>query len=647
MKGWWRMIVAVVALALVIQSVVSQQPNAPPLNSGCSQYNATNTLEFFRNLNTTLADLRREITVNKTYFGTQQQARTTNPVYTMFQCRKYLSTADCASCFDKAALDIRSICRLANGARVIYDDCFLRYESNGFYSTATALGNTGRCNNDTIRNSTAANFNVAAGEVLSNLLIATPKIQGYYAATTEQVLGSNTTVYAMAQCAETVSEFECQNCMNVAFENIKSCPPRSGARAIDAGCFMRYANTPFFASNQTTNLKKYLNAGGSSNKKAIIGGIAGGVGLLLLLLALVVWYLLLNNKKVAERGHILGSTELQGPVTYNYKELKSATKNFSEEYKLGEGGSGDVYKGIVKSGNIVAVKRLALSTTKAKASFESEVRLISNVHHRNLIRLLGCSSKGPDLLLVYEYMENGSLDRFLYGGKRGTLNWKQRFDIIFGTARGLAYLHEQFHVRIIHRDIKPGNILLDDELQPKIADFGLARLLPEDQSHLNTKFAGTLGYTAPEYALQGQLSEKVDTYSFGVVVLEIVSGRRCSDTNIESDTDFLLEYAWKLHESDMHLKLVDDTLDPNDFTTEDAKKMIEIALMCTQSPASLRPTMSEVVVLLLSDDRSLEQRPLSKPTFVHSENRIRDDSSSTPPQSISNATATLSEFVGR
>ncbi|KAK1401897.1 Cysteine-rich receptor protein [Heracleum sosnowskyi] len=611
MKRWWGMILAVVTLALVFESVMSQQQNDDPLNSGCSQYNATNTLEFFRNLNTTLADLRRGITVNKTYFGTQQQARTTNPVYTMFQCRKYLSTADCVSCFDKAAIDIRRICRLANGARVIYDNCFLRYESNGFYSTATALGNTGRCNNDTITNSTASNFNLAAGEVLSNLLIATPK-----------------------------------NCMNVAYENIKSCPPRSGARAIDAGCFMRYANTPFFASNQTTNLKKYLKGGGSSNKKAIIGGIAGGVGLLLILLALLSWYLLSRKKKVAQRGHILGSTELQGPVTYNYKELKSATKNFSEEYKLGEGGSGDVYKGIVKNGNIVAVKRLALSTTKAKASFESEVRLISNVHHRNLVRLLGCSSKGPDLLLVYEYMENGSLDRFLYGGKRGTLNWKQRFDIIFGTARGLAYLHEQFHVRIIHRDIKPGNILLDDELQPKIADFGLARLLPEDQSHLNTKFAGTLGYTAPEYALQGQLSEKVDTYSFGVVVLEIVSGRRCSDTNIESDTDFLLEYAWKLHENGMHLKLVDDTLDPNDYTTEDAKKIIEIALMCTQSPASLRPTMSEVVVLLLSDDRSLEQRPLSKPTFVHSENRIRDDSS-TPPQSISNATATLSDFVGR
>lgn len=146
--------------------------------------------------------------------------------------------------------------------------CCWRYESNGFYSTATALGNTGRCNNDTIRNSTATNFNLAAGQVLSNLLIAIPKIKGYYAATTEQVLGSNTTVYAVAQCAETVSKLECQNCMNVAFENIKSCPPRSGARAIDAGCFMRYADTPFFANNQTTNLKKYLKEGKATSSSS-------------------------------------------------------------------------------------------------------------------------------------------------------------------------------------------------------------------------------------------------------------------------------------------------------------------------------------------------------------------------------------------
>ncbi|XP_020205665.1 cysteine-rich receptor-like protein kinase 2 [Cajanus cajan] len=161
-------------------------------------------------------------------------------------------------------------------------------------------------------------------------------------------------------------------------------------------------------------------------------------------------------------------------------------------------------------------------SSKMEDDFEGEVKLISNVHHRNLVRLLGCCIKGRERILVYEYMANSSLDKFIFGSRRGSLNWKQRYHIILGTARGLAYLHEEFHVSIIHRDIKTANILLDDDLQPKIADFGLARLLPGDRSHLSTKFAGTLGYTAPEYAMHGQLSEKADTYSYGIVVLEIM-----------------------------------------------------------------------------------------------------------------------------
>nr|XP_017225120.1 PREDICTED: cysteine-rich receptor-like protein kinase 3 [Daucus carota subsp. sativus] len=326
-------------------------------------------------------------------------------------------SAECVSCFDRAALDIRSICKLANGARVIYDDCFLRYDSNDFKTTATAIGNTGRCDNDTVANRISANFNPAAGEVLSNLFLATPKIKGFYAAITEQVLGSNTTVYGVAQCAETVSELECQNCINVAFESIKSCPPRSGARAIDAGCFMRYADTAFFQSNQTTNIRKYLEEGGSSNKTAIVEGIAGGVGILVLLLALLLWYLLSRKKKVAQRGvgDIFDISKLDGPMIYRFKDLKSATRNFSESSKIGEGGSGDVYKGIIKNGDVVAVKKLSIVAGKGKPDFKSELKLISIVNHRNIIRLLGYAVRGSELLLVCEYMANRSLDKFLYG----------------------------------------------------------------------------------------------------------------------------------------------------------------------------------------------------------------------------------------
>uniref|UniRef100_A0A3N7ECH6 Protein kinase domain-containing protein n=1 Tax=Populus trichocarpa TaxID=3694 RepID=A0A3N7ECH6_POPTR len=431
----------------------------------------------------------------------------------------------------------------------------------------------------------------------------------------------------------------------------QTCFPDADGRSINVGCFLRYSDTPFFADNQLTDLKPFLRNGSSSKKKVLIAGLVGGIGLLLLATAILfLWFKLYRKPKAVPRveGDILGATELRGPVNYSFKDLKSATKNFSEEYKLGEGGFGEVYKGVLKNERVVAVKKLAISQShRAKEEFEKEVKIISNVHHRNLIRLLGCCSNGPELLLVYEYMANSSLDNFLYGDKKGSLSWKQRFDIILGTARGLSYLHEDFHLCIIHRDIKASNILLDDDFQPKIADFGLARLLPESQSHLTTKFAGTLGYTAPEYAIYGQLSEKVDIYSYGVVVLEIMSGQKCSQANQDPDSDYLLKRAWRLYEADMHLELVDGSMSPDEYETEEMKKIIEIALMCTQSTASLRPTMSEVVVLLKSKGSSAQKPPPVSPPLIESFQKIRADTSTSTGSPMSNATASVSQVSAR
>jgi serine/threonine protein kinase len=409
---------------------------------------------------------------------------------------------------------------------------------------------------------------------------------------------------------------------------------------------MRYSDRPFFPANATVDLAVYLHSGKSRRKGAIIGGIVGGVAFLFLV-GLLTFILIRRSRRIKpRRGDILGATELQGPTSFYYHDLKAATHSFSEKSKLGEGGFGDVYKGLLKNGKTVAVKRLiVMETSRAKADFESEVKLISNVHHRNLVRLLGCSRKGSEFLLVYEYMANGSLDKFLFGERRGTLNWKQRFNIIVGMARGLAYLHQEFHVCIIHRGIKSSNVLLDDEFQPKIADFGLARLLPDDHSHLSTKFAGTLGYTAPEYAIHGQLSEKVDTYSFGVVVLEILSGRKSNDTRLEPETQYLLERAWKLYESDNLMGLVDQSLDPEEYKPEEVKRIMEIALLCTQSTVAARPMMSEVVVLLLTKNDP-ELQP-TRPTFIDATSRVRGETSSSGSSSASKATMSISQFSAR
>eukprot|EP00258_Populus_trichocarpa_P049652 XP_024465671.1 cysteine-rich receptor-like protein kinase 2 isoform X4 [Populus trichocarpa] len=578
-------------------------PQANLLSAGCSQYKVDDVPEFTNNLNATLLDLGAQLNSSK-YFATAEQARGTAPVFAMVQCRKYLSTADCVACFAIAARQIRNCSAGINGARVIYDGCFLRYESTSFYDQSTQDGHYGACGNQTA----SPAYQASVESLLSDLQIASPKISGFFATSKKEVVGANSVVYGVTQCVETISKAGCQDCLTVAYADLQTCFPDADGRSINVGCFLRYSDTPFFADNQLTDLKPFLR----------------------------------------NEGDILGATELRGPVNYSFKDLKSATKNFSEEYKLGEGGFGEVYKGVLKNERVVAVKKLAISQShRAKEEFEKEVKIISNVHHRNLIRLLGCCSNGPELLLVYEYMANSSLDNFLYGDKKGSLSWKQRFDIILGTARGLSYLHEDFHLCIIHRDIKASNILLDDDFQPKIADFGLARLLPESQSHLTTKFAGTLGYTAPEYAIYGQLSEKVDIYSYGVVVLEIMSGQKCSQANQDPDSDYLLKRAWRLYEADMHLELVDGSMSPDEYETEEMKKIIEIALMCTQSTASLRPTMSEVVVLLKSKGSSAQKPPPVSPPLIESFQKIRADTSTSTGSPMSNATASVSQVSAR
>ncbi|KAL5974067.1 hypothetical protein ACLOJK_030729 [Asimina triloba] len=284
---------------------------------------------------------------------------------------------------------------------------------------------------------------------------------------------------------------------------------------------------------------------------------------------------------------------------FNYRTLRKATGNFSSTNLLGRGGFGPVYKGVLDDGRMIAVKKLSLEKSQqGESEFLSEVRLITSIQHKNLVRLLGCCSDGPQRLLVYEFMKNGSLDEIVYGKSNQFLDWKMRFQIILGIARGLQYLHEDSHLRIVHRDIKASNILLDDKFQPKIGDFGLARFFPEDQTYLSTTFAGTLGYTAPEYAIRGELSEKADIYSFGVLLLEIVSCRRNTDHTLPSEMQYLPEYAWKLYEKSKLADLVDPKLEQDWFVQKEILQVMNIALLCLQPHPSIRPPMSEIVALL-------------------------------------------------
>ncbi|CAO2187401.1 unnamed protein product [Urochloa humidicola] len=301
------------------------------------------------------------------------------------------------------------------------------------------------------------------------------------------------------------------------------------------------------------------------------------------------------------------------PNVFSNAELKLATDNFSPRNILGEGGYGPVYKGKLPDGRVIAVKQLSQTSHQGKSQFVTEVATISAVQHRNLVKLYGCCIDSNTPLLVYEYLENRSLDRALIGNSGLSLNWSTRFEIILGIARGLTYLHEEFSVRIVHRDIKASNVLLDSDLTPKISDFGLARLYDEKKTHVSTKIAGTFGYLAPEYAMKGHLSEKVDVFGFGVVVLETVAGRSNTDYSLEEDKMFLFEWAWELYEKGQALAIVDPRL-KEEFKREEALRVIHVALLCTQGSPHQRPPMSRVVAMLTGDCEVTQV--VMKPSYI-------------------------------
>ncbi|XP_042952946.1 probable leucine-rich repeat receptor-like serine/threonine-protein kinase At3g14840 isoform X3 [Carya illinoinensis] len=285
--------------------------------------------------------------------------------------------------------------------------------------------------------------------------------------------------------------------------------------------------------------------------------------------------------------------------TFTLRQIKTATNNFDEANKIGEGGFGSVYKGLLSDGTMMAVKQLSSKSKQGNREFLNEIGMISALQHPHLVKLYGCCVEGNQLLLVYEYMENNSLARALLGPEEYQiqLDWPTRHRICVGIARGLAYLHEESRLKIVHRDIKATNVLLDKNLNPKISDFGLAKLDEEDNTHISTRIAGTYGYMAPEYALRGYLTDKADVYSFGIVALEIVSGKSNTSHRPKGESLQLLDWALVLKEKGNLLDLLDPRLGSN-YRKEEVMRVINVALLCTNVSAAVRPTMSSVVSML-------------------------------------------------
>ncbi|KAI6704875.1 hypothetical protein NL676_007837 [Syzygium grande] len=317
----------------------------------------------------------------------------------------------------------------------------------------------------------------------------------------------------------------------------------------------------------------------------------------------------------SEIGKVLdGTTKDQELPLFDITTIKAATGDFASTNKLGQGGFGPVYKGRLASGQEVAVKRLSKSSGQGSQEFKNEVMLIAKLQHRNLVKLLGCCISQEERMLIYEYLPNKSLDCFIFNeAKRTNLDWNQRFKIILGIARGVLYLHQDSRLKIIHRDLKASNVLLDVALHPKISDFGMAKMFGEDQIQASTnRVVGTYGYMSPEYAMQGLYSIKSDVFSFGVILLEIISGKRNTDFYNDSASLNLIAHVWNLWKEGKSSDIV-DSLMTQPYNYHQVSRSIQIGLLCVQEHAADRPTMMDIV-LMLGNEAALASP--NKPAFI-------------------------------
>ncbi|XP_050120298.1 cysteine-rich receptor-like protein kinase 3 isoform X1 [Malus sylvestris] len=534
-------------------------------------------------------------------------------VFAFGECMKDVSKTDCDQCFAQCKIKILGclqFVKATRGGRLFFDGCYLRHDDFDFFNQSLSSEDRTVCGDrDFGRNRTV--FKDNALRLVRNLSSLAPRNDGFSAGF---VVGEgNVSVYGLAQCWEFVKGPGCEECLADAVKRIGSCTPKEEGRALNAGCYLRYSTQKFYDNNTVTD-----DAGRNGGRRslAIILAVTFAVVLTISAVSFFARKKILTRRKAASEKKQFGAlfaTVNKSQLNFSYEVLEKATNYFHDANKLGQGGSGSVYKGVLPDGNVVAIKRLFFNARQWVDHFFNEVNLISGIHHKNLLKLLGCSITGPESLLVYEYVPNQSLhDYFIVKNNVEPLRWDLRYKIILGTAEGLAYLHEESKLRIIHRDIKLSNILLDEEFNAKIADFGLARMFPEDKTHISTAIAGTLGYMAPEYVVRGMLTEKADVYSFGVLVIEIISGRR--NNSVFSSSTSILKMTWDLYGTCRLCEAVDPLLEGK-FENEEASRLLQIGLLCMQASAELRPAMSLVVKMLTEN---LEIPQPTQPPFLNS-----------------------------
>ncbi|KAI3997353.1 hypothetical protein MKX01_003156 [Papaver californicum] len=441
---------------------------------------------------------------------------------------------------------------------------------------------------------------------------------------------------SLAEC-----KLECtKNCSCTAYAN-------SDIREGGSGCVLWFGDLFDFrhfgdAGDQQLFIKLALSEGetisgkAEKKKKQVLVKVLLTVGSAMLFFCLVVFLIIWKTKKM---DRLLSDDErrkedLDLPL-FDLITVETATNNFSHTNKIGEGGYGPVYKGTTLEGQEIAVKRLSKDSGQGSTEFKNEVILIAKLQHRNLVKLLGCCIQREEKILIYEYMPNASLDNFIFDQKRSKLlDWDKRLSIVMGIAKGLVYLHQDSSLRIVHRDLKASNILLDSNMNPKISDFGMARLLGGEETEVKTRrLVGTYGYMSPEYAVNGHFSVKSDVFSFGVLVLEIICGKKNRGFYHDNHHHNLLGHAWILWNEGNTSELMEPGLgNSNSASSLEVLRCIQVGLFCVQKLPEDRPSMS-AVVFMLSSENSLLVEPKQPGFFVE---RSLDDHANTIPRNTEN-----------
>ncbi|CAN6211875.1 unnamed protein product [Urochloa humidicola] len=645
-------ILAAVAAAALLVIPASGYPW--PVCGGTSSFNPNSAYQA--NLNLLAATLPKNASDSPDLFATAVVGRNPDQIRAMALCRGDSNASICLSCLTQAFRDLPNDCSYDKDAAIYYDPCIFHYSAAralpGGDDTSTSIVNFNAnvtSNPDQFERLLAALINATAERAASN------NSARRFATGEADFDREFPRVYALAQCTPDLTPAQCRKCLaSIVAANLGSFGSNIGGRVLALRCNYRYEIWPFFNGPAMVRMASPISEApapapapalapsvppavrtppetrlvGGRKKYSSVAVVIMAVALpTLIALNLVACLCFWRRRRPIEQAKQpydpMYSAEAEDMDTVesmmiDVSTLRTATGDFDESNKLGEGGFGSVYKGILPDGDEIAVKRLSRSSTQGVDELKNELALVAKLKHKNLVRLVGVCLEQQERLLVYEFVPNRSLDLILFdtgNEKNEQLDWGQRYKIINGIARGLQYLHEDSQLKVVHRDLKVSNILLDANMNPKISDFGLARIFGRDQTQaITSRVVGTYGYMAPEYLNRGNYSVKSDAFSFGVMVLEIVTGRKNnSDGNKPQQSGDLLTTVWEHWEAGTAAELVDPRM-TGSFPVGDVLRCVHIGLLCVQGDPVARPVMSSVVMMLGSETVTLPAP--SKPAFI-------------------------------